>query len=74
MIFICILLGCENVDSVQNTEQKAGYKKVSMEGGIELMRSDSDYIILDVRRTDEFEEGHIPGAINVPNESIGTLL
>ena len=30
-----------------------------------------EYIILDVRRADEFAEGHIPGAINVANEDIG---
>lgn len=36
------------------------------------MKEDSGFILLDVRRTDEFEEGHIPGAINIPNESIGT--
>lgn len=30
------------------------------------------YIILDVRRADEYADGHIPGAINVANESIGT--
>lgn len=34
--------------------------------------SHADYILIDVRRLDEFEEGHIPGAINIPNESIGT--
>lgn len=72
MTFICILSGCGNADSVQNTEQKSEYKQVSMEEGLELMEADSDYILLDVRRTDEFEEGHIPGAINIPNESIGT--
>ena len=72
MTFICILSGCGNADSVQNTEQKSGYKQVSMEDGLELMEADSDYILLDVRRDDEFEEGHIPGAINIPNESIGT--
>ena len=71
MTFICILSGCRKTDSVQNTEQKTGYKQVSMEEGLELMEADSDYILLDVRRTDEFEEGHIPGAINIPNESIG---
>ena len=27
-------------------------------------------MILDVRRKDEFDEGHIPGAICIPNESI----
>lgn len=72
MTFICILSGCGNADSVQNMEQKSGYKQVSMEEGLELMEADSDYILLDVRRDDEFEEGHIPGAINIPNESIGT--
>ena len=72
MTFICILSGCGNADSVQNTEQKSGYKQVSMEEGLELMEADSDYILLDVRRDDEFEEGHIPGAINIPNESIET--
>jgi rhodanese-related sulfurtransferase len=29
-------------------------------------------VIVDVRRQDEYSEGHIPGAILVPNESIGT--
>ena len=72
MTLIFILTGCRNTDSVRNTEQKAGYEQVSMEEGLELMKEDSGYILLDVRRTDEFEEGHIPGAINIPNESIGT--
>ena len=36
------------------------------------MEEESEYIILDVRRPDEFAAGHIPNAINVPNESIGT--
>ena len=26
--------------------------------------------IIDVRRPDEFAEGHIPGAVNLPNETI----
>ena len=72
MTLIFILTGCRNTDSVRNTEQKAGYEQVSMEEGLELMQEDSGYILLDVRRTDEFEGGHIPGAINIPNESIGT--
>ena len=72
MTFLCILTGCGNTDSAKNTEQNSSYQQVSMEEGLELMEADSDYILLDVRRDDEFEEGHIPGAINLPNESIGT--
>ena len=32
----------------------------------------SEYILLDVRREDEYAEGHIPGAINIANEEIGS--
>ena len=50
------------------------YKNVSMDEARKIFESGADgsYIILDVRRSDEFASGHIPGAINVANESIGT--
>ena len=35
------------------------------------METDEGFILLDVRRTDEFASGHIPGAVNLPNEEIG---
>ncbi|MBO4680103.1 MAG: rhodanese-like domain-containing protein [Lachnospiraceae bacterium] len=43
-----------------------------MEVAKEVFETPGDYIILDVRRADEFAEGHIPGAINVANEDIGS--
>ena len=43
-----------------------------MSEAITMMEKEKDYIILDVRRPDEFAEKHIPGAINIPNEIIGT--
>ena len=48
------------------------YRQISMDEAAIIMSEQSGYIILDVRRPDEFAAGHIPGAINVPNESIGT--
>ena len=50
----------------------SGYRQISMDEAVKMMRDEKDYMILDVRRPDEFAEGHIPGAINVPNEEIGT--
>lgn len=47
------------------------YRQISMDEATEIMKKESGYIILDVRRPDEFSEGHIPKAINVPNENIG---
>lgn len=54
-------------------EDTVTYKQITMDEAKKIFESDIDgsYIILDVRRADEFAEGHIPGAINVANESIG---
>ena len=46
------------------------YVSITMEEAKNVFETKGDYIILDVRREDEFAEGHIPGAINVPNEGI----
>ena len=51
---------------------KGNYRQISMDQAVKMMKDEKDYIILDVRRPDEYAEGHIPGAINVPNEEIGT--
>ena len=39
---------------------------------MEMMARDDGHVVVDVRRQDEYEAGHIPGAILIPNESIGT--
>ena len=53
-------------------KQEITYRSISMDEAVRMMESESGYIILDVRRPDEFAAGHIPGAINVANETIGT--
>ena len=35
------------------------------------MAKEENFILLDVRTLEEYNDGHIPGAINVANESIG---
>lgn len=51
---------------------KGEYHKITAEEAKERMDSGDDIIILDVRTQDEYEESHIPGAILIPNETIGT--
>ena len=53
-------------------ESEASYRQVSMDEAIAMMEEKNDYIILDVRTPEEFAEKHIPDAINIPNEAIGT--
>lgn len=54
-------------------EDTMTYTQISMDEAKKIFESDANaaYIILDARRPDEFAKGHIPGAINVANESIG---
>jgi rhodanese-related sulfurtransferase len=54
-----------------HTSSSSGYRQISMDEALKMIKDEKNYIILDVRRPDEYADGHIPGAINVPNEEIG---
>ena len=47
------------------------YRQINMNEAIAIMEKETGYIILDVRTPSEFTDKHIPGAINIPNETIG---
>lgn len=66
LLSFLILSGC-------GTQQAAnGYQQITMDEAITLMEEEKDSIILDVRTQDEYSESHIPGAVNIPDETIGT--
>ena len=67
LLIVLLLTGC-----AVSTDKDVTYTQITMSEAVEMMEIESDYIILDVRRPDEFATGHIPNAINIPNESIGT--
>lgn len=62
-----LFTGCASSNNQANT-----YRSITMDDAVNMMAQETGYIILDVRRPDEFAAGHIPNAINVPNETIGT--
>ena len=49
-----------------------GYTQITQEEARAMMAKDDGHIVVDVRRQDEYDAGHIPGAILIPNESIGS--
>lgn len=51
-------------------EKNMTYTSITMEEAKDIFQNSGGYIILDVRRADEFSEGHIPGAVNYANEDI----
>lgn len=63
---VMLLTGCSASEPAQT------YRQVSTEEAIALMETETDYILLDVRTQAEYEERHIPGAVCIPNETIGT--
>lgn len=65
-IALFLLTGCGALDG------ESGYRRIGMEEAVVMMEEESGYIILDVRTPEEFGEKHIPGAVNIPNETIGT--
>ena len=60
--------GCARTSNNQTNT----YRQITVDEAVAMMEQETSYIILDVRRPDEFAAGHIPNAINVPNETIGT--
>lgn len=64
---LLILTGC------RQGEENMQYQQITMDDAAVIMEEETGYIILDVRTEEEYAEGHIPGAICIPNESIGTL-
>ena len=67
LISIMLLSSCTSSGGSSNS-----YRQISMGEAVKMMKDEKNYIILDVRTPEEYLEGHIPGAINVPNEEIGT--
>lgn len=47
------------------------YISITQAQAQEMMQKNDGYVIVDVRRPDEFAQGHIPGAVCIPNETIG---
>ena len=50
--------------------QGAVYRNISAEQAKEIMDIQEGYIILDARTQEEYDEGHIPGAILIPYDEI----
>ena len=55
----------------EETDQNTTFKEITAEEAMDLMETEEDYVILDVRTKEEYDKKHIKGAILVPNETIG---
>ena len=65
---LCLLLlsGCSQSETITETN----YMQITAKEAKNIMDNETDYIILDVRTEEEFSEGHIDGAILIPDYEI----
>lgn len=75
ILIIIVLVVVEGVIFMLNKQDKNSnnettIKHVSMHDIVKIMNENTNYIILDVRTVAEYNDGHIPNAICIPNETI----
>ena len=73
-VIMLLFAGCASNEVTDSSEivlvnEEIGYTQISQEDALKMMES-GDCVIVDVRRQDEYDSGHIPGAILIPNETI----
>ena len=63
LLFLLIFsVGCKSANE--------SYITITTAEAVQMMEEKDGYIILDVRTYEEYDEGHIPNAINIPVDSI----
>ena len=68
IILAMVLLAACGQD--EKNKQEVKYMNITINEAKEIMDSQEGYIILDTRTQEEYEEGHIPGAILIPYDEI----
>ena len=67
MAALALLTGC----GAGGSAAEESFQRISPEEAARRMEEETGYILLDVRTREEYAQAHIPGAICIPNETIG---
>ncbi len=71
LVIVCAFCGCSHTEvSAPEEETKLTYEQITPSEAKRLMDTESDYVILDVRTEEEYNEGHIEGAVLIPDFEI----
>ena len=68
-LFLAVMLLTACGQDKEN-DQGAVYVNITAEEAKQIMDTEEGYIILDVRTQEEYDQGHIPGAILISHEEI----
>ena len=67
LLAVMMLAAC---GQAEENDQGAVYVNITAEEAKKMMDTEEGYIILDVRTQEEYNQGHIPGAIVISHEEI----
>ena len=67
LLAVMMLTAC---GQAKENDQGAVYMNITAEEAKQIMDTEEGYVILDVRTQEEYDEGHIPGAIVISHEEI----
>lgn len=71
LVIVCAFCGCNRTEvSVPEEETELTYEQITPSEAKRLMDTEGDYVILDVRTEEEYNEGHIEGAVLIPDFEI----
>ena len=62
---LLLLCGCASLPIASDT-----YQSITMDEAMAQYQNEPNAVLLDVRTYEEYEAGHIPGAINITKENI----
>ena len=69
VLLAAVILRCA-CGASPKSQQEAAVLNITAEEAKKLMASERDYVILDVRTQEEYDQGHIPGAVLIPDYEI----
>ncbi|MBO4548056.1 MAG: rhodanese-like domain-containing protein, partial [Abditibacteriota bacterium] len=71
LLAAALLAGCAGGEAGKGSAMKKSYKQISQAEAAKMMARDGGCVILDVRTREEYDAGHIPGAVLLLGETIG---
>ena len=70
VLAVACLAGCANENQESEVTTSVSYEQISQDEAKNIMDTESGYVIIDARTQEEYDSGHIEGAILVPEYEI----
>ena len=69
-----LLVSCAGTQQTSAPQKNSdGYYQIGQDEAARMMEKEKDAVILDVRTVSEYDSGHIPGAVCIPNEIVSEV-